>query len=221
MKKELIAVTAILLMLFSVNCHAGSNSIGLKAGTLGPGLEGEHAFTDTISGRIGANYYNYTYSGDESDVDYDIDLNLQSVSLLLDWHPFNGSFRFSGGAIFNNNSLEMDAKPSNSTYEIGDFEYSTADIRNVEGKIDFNNVAPYFGLGWDTSYGKSNRFGFLFELGVLFQGKPKVDLDADILNPAIEAQLNADLQKEEDDLQDALDNFKYYPVLALGLSYRF
>jgi len=29
------------------------------------------------------------------------------------------------------------------------------------------------------------------------------------------------LAKEEKDIQDDLDNFKYYPVLAMGVSYRF
>jgi len=221
MKSRSIAVIVIFLLFVSVNCYAQQNSIGLKLSTLGFGLEAERAFTDSISGRIGANYASYTYSGAEADVDYDIDLNLQSVSLLLDWHPFKNSFRMSGGAVFNGNSLSMDAKPSDDTYKIGDIEYLSNEIENVEGKIDFNSVSPYLGLGWDTSYGKGKRFGFLCELGVMFQGKPSVSLDANAVDPMIQAQLDAELKKEEDDLQDALDNFQYYPVLALGLSYRF
>ncbi|MDH4027385.1 MAG: hypothetical protein OEU95_00960 [Nitrospirota bacterium] len=220
MKSRSIAAMVIFLLFISVNCYAQQNSIGLKLSTLGYGLEGERAFTDSISGRIGANYASYTYSGTEEDVKYDIDLSLQSISLLLDWHPFRNSFRLSGGAVFNGNSISMDAKPSD-TYKLGDTEYTSADIGDVEGRIDFEDVSPYLGLGWDTSYGKEKRFGFLCELGVLFQGKPSVSLSADAKGGTVQAQLDAELAKEEDDLQDALDNFQYYPVLALGLSYRF
>ena len=87
-------------------------------------------------------------------------------------------------------------------------------------KIDFIDIAPYLGLGWDTSFGKNKGFGFLFELGAIYQGSPKVDLSADgpiSSNPTFQIEL----AKEESNLQSDFDEFKVYPVIAIGLSYRF
>jgi hypothetical protein len=59
-------------------------------------------------------------------------------------------------------------------------------------------------------------------LGAFYQGSPKVGLKATFVNPALvpptfAADLEAERQKTEDDLK----NYKVYPVLAFGVSYRF
>jgi hypothetical protein len=194
-------------------------SVALKAGTLGAGLEAETSFSDSFGARVGINYFTYSDTWTENDIDYDIDLNLLSVSALLDWHPFQGSFRVSGGALYNGNDIDMDSK-SAATYQIGDTTYTSANIGNLTANVDFNDVAPYFGVGWDTTFGKSNKFGFLLELGAIYQGPPKVDLS--ISGPLSGNQaLQNDLQAEEDKLKEDLDNFEYYPVLAVGFNYRY
>ncbi len=219
MTNKTLIVIAISLLAFSTTAYAQSNSLGVKASTLGLGLEVERSFSDSISGRIGVNYFTYGYSGTEEDVEYDFDLNLASLSILLDWHPFKGSFRVSGGAIYNGNNLDTKAKPS-ATFDIGDSTYTGAQIGTLKGKIDFDGIAPYLGLGWDTSFGKNKGFGFLFELGAIYQGSPKVDLSVD--GPiASDPTFQNDLATEENNLQSDLDEFKVYPVVAIGLSYRF
>ena len=142
-----------------------------------------------------------------------------SVSALLDWHPFQGSFRISGGALYNGNDIDMDAKTA-ATYQIGDTTYTSANIGNLTGNVDLNDIAPYLGIGWDTTFGKSRKFGFLLELGAIYQGAPKVDLS--ISGPLSGNQaLQNDLQAEEYSLQEDLDNLEYYPVLAVGFNYRY
>jgi len=191
--------------------------MALKASTLGVGLEAQKTFTDSFGGRIGINYFTYDYDGTKDDIDYNLDLNLLSVSALLDWHPFQGSFRISGGALYNGNDIDLDAKTA-ATYQIGGITYDASDIGNLTGNVDFNDVAPYLGIGWDTTFGKSRKFGFLLELGAIYQGTPKVDLSTSV---AASQALQNDLQAEEDSLQEDLDNFEYYPVLAVGLNYRY
>ena len=219
MAKKTIVAIAIFLFAFSTTGYAQSNSLEVKASTLGLGLEVERSFSDSISGRIGVNYFTYGYSGTEDNIEYDFDLNLMSLSALLDWHPFKGSFRVSGGAIYNGNNLDAKAKTS-ATFDIGDETYTSEELGTLTGKIDFDAIAPYLGLGWDTSFGKNKGFGFLFELGAIYQGLPKVDLSAD--GPiASDPTFQNELAKEESNLQSALDEFKIYPVIAIGLSYRF
>ncbi|GAH78016.1 unnamed protein product, partial [marine sediment metagenome] len=142
MTNKTLIVIAISLLAFSTTAYAQSNSLGVKASTLGLGLEVERSFSDSISGRIGVNYFTYGYSGTEEDVEYDFDLNLASLSILLDWHPFKGSFRVSGGAIYNGNNLDAKAK-SSATFDIGDSTYTGAQIGTLKGKIDFDGIAPY------------------------------------------------------------------------------
>ncbi len=217
MAKKTIVAVAIFLFLFSTTGYAQSTSLGVKASTLGLGLELERSFSDSISGRIGVNYFTYGYSGTEDNIEYDFDLKLRSVSALLDWHPFKGSFRFSGGAIYNGNKLDAKAKPS-SEFDIGDGTYYNIDT--LKGKINFNDIAPYLGFGWNTSSGKDKGFGFLFELGAIYQGSPRVELSATGADTSL-PDFQANLAKEEDNLQSDMDEFKIYPVIALGLIYRF
>ena len=214
-----VLITFALLFVFPFSLvYAQNISMALKAGTLGVGLEAERTFSDSFGGRVGINYFTYDYNSTKADIDYNIDLNLLSVSALLDWHPFQGSFRISGGALYNGNDIDLDAKTA-ATYQIGDTTYTSANIGNLKGNVDFNDIAPYLGIGWDTTFGKSKKLGFLLELGAIYQGSPKVDLS--ISGPiATQAFLN-DLQAEEDSLQEDLDNFEYYPVLAVGLNYRY
>jgi hypothetical protein len=217
-KKILILIPACLLAMV-MTANAQETSIGLKAGLLGAGVELESSFTDFLSGRIGANYYTYSYDGTEDDINYNFDLNLKSASALLDIHPFKGAFRITGGILYNNNGLDASATSAD-TFNIGDEEYTGEQVGHLFGTVDFADIAPYFGIGVDTSFGQKNSFGFLFELGAVYQGSPHVSLTAD--GPISSNQAFQDnLAQEEKNLEDDLDNFKFYPVLSIGLCYRF
>lgn len=208
-------MTAALLSAGAAQADAGLG-LGVKAGTLGLGAEITKSFTETINGRVGFNSYKFTTSGKEGDVDYDIDMKWQSTALLLDWHPGGGSFRLTAGYMLNGNKLEMTAKPS-ANYDIGDNNYAVGDVGTLTGTVDMDN-GPYVGLGWGNA-GKKG-FGFSFELGAIYQGSPKVKLNASGMI-ATDPTFQADLAKEEQKAQDSLDSFKWYPQIALGLSYGF
>ena len=124
-----------------------------------------------------------------------------------------------GGVMYNDNHIDINSEPA-ATFEIGDTTYSTQDAGTLEGKVDFNDIMPYIGIGWDTSFGKNNRFGLLVDLGVVYQGSPDVDLSADGPLASNQAFQN-DLQTEEDKLKEDLEAYEYYPVIGIGLSYRF
>lgn len=221
MRKLTVAIIVILLSLSSA-VYANSLdgvALGVKAGMLGFGVEGDKVVSSKFSVRAGINYYSYSYDSVEADVDYSIDLDLQTVGVILDWHPFEGSFRLSGGVFHNGNEINMTAK-SNVTTDIGGIPYSAAELGTLKGKIDFNSFAPYAGLGWNTSFKKDKGFGFIFELGALFQGSPEVDLSADGLL-ASDPTFLSNLAAEEADLQSALDSFKVFPVVSIGVNYRF
>lgn len=204
-------MTAALLSAGAAQADAGLG-LGVKAGTLGLGAEITKSFTETINGRVGFNSYKFTTSGKEGDVDYDIDMKWQSTALLLDWHPGGGSFRLTAGYMLNGNKLDMKAKPD-SSYKIGDSYFS---VDNLGGTVDFSD-GPYIGLGWGNSARKG--FGFSFELGAMYQDSPKVKLSGTCTG--ICTGFDDELVKEEKKAQDSLDSFKWYPQVAVGISYGF
>ena len=219
MKSKIITAAAIFLLVFASTGHTGDISVGVKAGSLGAGLEVESSFMGMAGIRIGMNYFTYDMTSTFDDVEYTVDLTLKSLSAILDWHPFKGDFRISGGLMYNGNNVKIDAKRSD-TYEIGGQTYDLGEVGTLKGDITFNDMAPYLGVGWDTSFGRDNLFGLVFELGAIYQGTPEVDLTAE--GPiASDQTFQSNLAQEEKKQQEDLDNFKYYPVISFGVNYRF
>jgi len=222
--KEVILAGSIALCMCPTWAVGSPDNLGAEIGisTLGLGIEGSYAFNDTFSASLGLNHYKYSTSDVSSDIDYDIDLKLQSIALLGNYFPFHGVFRISAGIFSNDNKISMDAKPAGS-YDIGNSQYSAADIGTLTAKVSFNKIAPYLGIGWGKR--ESKGFGMTGDIGVLFQGSPKLEMTAtgpitDPSNP-LHSQFTADLERERQSAQDDLSDFKMYPVLGIGLSYRF
>lgn len=197
--------------------HAGT----FKVGTLGVGAEYVTDMNARTNLKFGVNGFNYSYDSSEGGVDYDFDLKLFSVAALVDYHPSAGSFRLTGGLLFNGNKIEATGKPTGAaTYTIGATTYTSAQVGTLAGDIEFKSVAPYIGIGFGNALSADGNTSFVFDLGVVFQGSPDVTLSADGLL-ATNAAFMTDLKKEEQDLQSGIDSFEFYPVVSLGFSYRF
>lgn len=212
--------------MFSIGSYVASSSFGIKAGTLGIGPELEHSFNKSLGARIEFNYFSLTKSASEGNIDYNLKAKLRNFAALLDWHPFKGTFRISVGVLYNKNKLEGNGKPSGSlsgqTFKIGNKTYSINDIGSVYGKIEYRNFNPYLSFGWDTSADKTNGLGFTFELGAVYQGKSKVTLTATGTSAILNSQTFKDnLNLETNNVKHDADKLKVWPVISLGLVYRF
>ncbi|NTW69450.1 MAG: hypothetical protein HGB23_06305 [Chlorobiaceae bacterium] len=173
-----------------------------------------------MNARAGFNAFNYDGNATESDIRYDYKLKLQSIPVLLDWHPIdNSGFRVSSGVVFNSNKVNATGTPQG-TYTIGGTSYSAADVVSLTGDVAFKKVSPYAGIGWGNAVGPDKRLSIAFDLGVMFQGKPNVSLAAS--GPiATNATFITNLANEVADLEDKIKNLQYYPVISLGLAYKF
>ena len=219
MNRTLVSALALTALLGAPQVGADGLVATAKAGTLGLGLEVSGGPGDYFKARAGVNYFNYDFSDEYENIDYDMELELRSVAGLLDWHPAGGSFRLTSGMLFNENELAADAKPDR-TYEIGGTEYPAALVGDLTGDIHFDAYAPYVGLGWATDNGSDGGFGLSVDLGVAYQGSPDVELAASgpiAADPGFQANLAAEQKALADDLED----YKYYPVVAVGFNYRF
>jgi hypothetical protein len=195
--------------------------------TLGVGASVTKSLTPNLNARVGLNTLSIDVNGyqkRENEVKYDANLSLLNVSTVVDYHPFkNSGFRVTGGLVFNDNHVEGKAQiKDNTVFEYDGNQYTNQDISSVKGKVSFpNSVAPYLGIGWGNAVKPGKRWGFSVNLGVMFAGSPKVDLEANIVNESLRSQIVQDLQVEKKELEDDLKPLSIYPVLSLGVSYQF
>ncbi len=195
-----------------------------KGGTLGLGGGVGVGVTDSIRLRAGYTTYKYSKDKSESDVDYHGDMTVGGGEAMVDWHPFNGTFRLTGGLTFNRNKATLDAKPTGGTYTLNDVTYTAAEIGALDGNVSFQSTAPYFGVGWGDVVDKAGNFSFIADIGVLFQGSPDVKLNATCgtgVDAATCAEIQSNTAAEEKILSDDLSSLKYWPVISLGVAYRF
>ncbi len=219
MLRKTVLAFAILFAALSSAAYAGSTSIGARVSTLGVGAELENTVTESIGVRAGVNYLPIDdYSVTEGGIRYSFDIDLKSIPVVIDWHPFKNSFRVSGGAIYNGNEITATATPS-ASITIGGTTYTAPNVGTIKAEIDYDKVAPYASFGWDTSFGKSGKFGLVVEIGAFYQSEPDISYSTTGLL-ASDAGFLVDLEREKKELEDALDQ-SFYPVVALGFSYRF
>jgi hypothetical protein len=167
--------------------------------------------------------YDYTVKDIESgDVSLDGTAELGGVQALLDWYPLGGRFRISAG-LMENAKVTATAKPTASTYTFDGMTYSTADVAQARGTARFDSMAPYLGVGFGRALSSTGRFAFTADVGVAFTGAADVKLDVTCTQSAAAlcAQIQDDVAAEQAELQADADDFKYWPVVSVGLSYRF
>jgi len=193
----------------------------LKAGTLGAGLDVSVGMSESLGLRLQANAGNYDTDVTASDVDYNADLEFQSAGLLLDWHPFRGVFRVSAGAYWNGNQVSAVGRPTDGTYKINGVTYSSAEVGSLNGQIDVESAAPYLGIGFGSAPKAGRGLTFSLDVGVLYQSEPAVALSAVCGTTARCAQLQSDVAAEQASLQEDAKDYQWYPVVSIGIGYRF
>ncbi len=212
MKKPLLML--VIFGIFTASATVQAKDIGATA-VIGPTGVGVHIVVpvkDQLNARFGFNALNHNYSTDTKSAHYDVSLRPRAFDALLDYYPSAGSFRVTGGLVYNkNNKYDVIGKPVVAT------KYTFV------GTLDFNKVAPYVGIGWGNAVAKDKGWGFTADAGVLFQGSP----DTSLTNPGCTASASActrlanGVAAENAALQDKVNHFKYFPVLRVGVSYRF
>jgi hypothetical protein len=213
----------VLLLISCVSAAGAANlSVVPKVGTLGVGLDLSAGWSEEWSTRLTINGLSVSEEVKETDVTYDADVDLRTVGLLADWHPFSGVFRLSAGAFYNGNEGSLNGKPTGGTFVINGVTYTAADIGSLTGSATFDRFAPYVGLGFSNAGKKGLKFAI--DLGALYQNSPKVGLQAQC-GPALPAPqcttLQSDVQAEAARLEQEASDFKWYPVFSFGIGYSF
>ena len=191
-------------LLAASSAHAAG--VGVRAGTTGIGGDVGFSVAPTLSARIGYSALSLNRDVSTDTVHYDGKLKLSNFNTFLDWSPL-GPLRLTGGFIFNGNKYDV---------------HGDSGGGRIVGTVKpGKTAAPYLGVG----YGNVSGMGvnFYADLGVMFQGSPKASLSAECgaLSAAACAALQSQAAAEQGRIEDKLKNFKYYPVLNVGLTVGF
>jgi hypothetical protein len=196
--------------------------LGLRASTLGIGVEVGYRLAPRIGLRVGGNLLSFTRDEQVEGIDYKLTPDLQSFSGVADLYPFGGGFHLTGGVVLNRNTARAVAVIG-PTIELGGRTYTNTQIQSLRGDLDWSkSLAPYLGLGLASG----GRVGIAFEAGVVFSGTPAVGLSAvTSLTGPEKAQFDQAVLDEETEIRNWIDEHerftKYYPVVALGIRVRF
>jgi hypothetical protein len=140
-----------------------------------------------------------------------LDLKLENLSILADWFPSeNSGFRITAGVQTGTNKLTLAARPTGSV-TIGNTTYNNV---KFSASIDLSNTAPYVGIGYSTRSYKDAGLTFFTDLGVRV-GNAKVNI-----YESTGTVSKADIDEEKIKIEDKIKALKYYPVVNLGLGYR-
>jgi len=202
----------------SSNSYAGT-AVGVGGSTLGYQVALSQSLSENVNLKLSYNTASQSFDGETDGVNYDYDFEFESTSLLIDWHVFGGGFRLTTGALINDNEIFAQSDISGLTLEVGDTVFTSAEVGRLEGDISFDSYAPYLGLGWGRSI--TDGFSFVFDLGVVFQGGPTVNLQTVGGTLSDNSLLLDEVEREEQELQDDANDFDVYPVVSLGLFYSF
>lgn len=219
----------LLLLLVPGSAQAAELALGAKAGTLGFGAELTAGLHERLDFRLGAQGFDYSETREASDIEYDAEAQARSANAFLDWRPFGGGFRLTGGALYNDSEvLGQSLVPASGTYNIGGVPVPANLVGTLAGRIEFDPIVPYAGLGWGNALQSQRALSFSLDLGVAFIGAgdvtltPQIPAGSPLNDPIARALLDIQLEREARDIEEDLENdYDMYPVLSIGLAYRF
>ena len=222
MRRAILAVALAACLTVPPAADAGFIGVAARASTLGAGVEAAVAVLPFLNIRGGIYGFQYDYTGTESGNDYELELKLSSMAMLADLRLGETPFRLTAGVLANGNQVDLTAETARVlTYEIGGEVYEIDEVGAFTGKLEFDALAPYAGIGLGNASGAG--LGILVDLGVVFQGKPTVSLstERELPEPSLQRELEDNLAREEAELAEELEDFQLYPVISVGLRFGF
>ena len=210
-------------VLFAAAAVAAAQGIAIapKIGSTGAGADLTVGVARTLNVRLGAQGWSRSETRTEQEIEYDADLKLLSGQILLDLHPGGRAFRISAGAIVNGNEVTA-VSTEDAVYVINGTPYPVGLVGRLSGKVETNTLAPYLGVGWGNAVAPGAKWRFAVDVGAFYQGSPKVSLRAESpFLPLLPDSFEEDLEAERQEIEEDIDSYTVYPVISVGVSYRF
>ncbi|WOI52136.1 hypothetical protein [Parvularcula sp. LCG005] len=190
-------------------------------GTTGIGAHVQWKPINRVVLRGGYSYLNFTRDDQEYDgVEYDAEMDFQMPSGFVDLHPFENGFTLTGGVYLGEKMADLTANPDENV-TVGDLTFTPEQIGILNARADFEDTAPYLGVGWDNALYGDGGISLFARLGVMFTGSPEVSMTASGGTLSNEAIVQEALADEEAELKDDIEDYDLYPVINVGVSFSF
>jgi hypothetical protein len=193
--------------------------------------------------RGGASFLSYTPSTITTDnLNIDGNIKFRNAGVMVDYFPFHGRFRLSGGAtIYNNTGLTARLSvPTGQSFTVGGTDYYSEPYNAVtnpagpitgNGTFSFggNKVAPRVTIGTGNMLSKKGRFTFQSEIGFQYFSSPTVVYNitgTGCQNYTAGVYSNcgpipqSNITDEQNKLQNDLTDLRFFPIVSFGLGFR-
>lgn len=186
-------------------------------GTLGVGLEVAYQPQPLWGVRLSATIHPLPDKLTLDRVTYKADGASPSLGLLFDLFPWRNGLRLSAGLYRFRLKADISSKVNfkNPVYD--------ALSKQTSGTAVWNRFGPYFGLGWTGGTVKGRGFSWQCSLGAMYIGKADVgyNLPKVTVPPHLRQKYADRLHLVQESVTRKIHRYRWYPVLAVGLTYHF
>jgi len=187
-------------------------SFGVHVSTLGDGITLERPLLFNLSARVTTGWLSTssqrTYDGNP----WTSTFHENNALAAMDWRPYGGRWRLSGGLLFGGDRVDKVAQSYGSNYVLNGNAYPVNGAGVVSARISFARPAIYLGFGGGTGIFKGLTISF--DAGIVVRNG--------LLSTNATGPLQANPQFESD-LAATAAQFRtrlVQPVIGIGLVYR-
>lgn len=215
-----ITTKALLLIVLIGMTTTGINAqmaIGIKGGSTGVGGEFAYSLNEKFNVRASGTFFSYTnngvYADDEPSIAYDMEGNITSIGAIVDYFPFRRGLKLSAGLFYHDFIVDGGAVP-NESYTIDEKTFSPERLGSLSGEVTYDSkIVPYAGLGIGNPVStRGSRIKLNFEVGAMYTNSPSVTMEGE--------GMIAPTATQGQDFEDGAKDFKFYPVINLGVTFR-
>ena len=208
----------------------------VTVGTQGLGMDVGYSFNKYLKLRVRGTMLSFDHNDTWNDMEMKARFKSKSCGLILDVHPFGGSFRLSAGLNAAPLRVEadgnLDSDLPRGSYYLGGYEVRATDVGSIRGRYKWDTMQPYFGFGWSCSSKSKHAWFFTADIGVnvIGKGKLSVGYSGDVQyrsmgsgdwKPMDSSTLENIIRDEGDAFFEIADKIVIYPVIHLGVGCRF
>ena len=208
--------------------------MALKLTTLGPGFDLATTLLRGLNLRGSANFIDFGATIVDEGVNYFGDIHLRSGQVNVDWFPRHGGFHISPGVLIFDHRIQGGIYvPGGQTYTLEDETFTSSAANPITGLASLKyerKIAPSLMIGFANLIPRSGkRLTVPVEFGVAYVGRSSVNiaLTGTACQPdgcfdvSTDPGSQQNLQEELNDINEDLRRVQFYPLLSIGVGYRF
>ena len=206
---------------FSVS--ASSWFVAPQASTLGFSAQAGYRSDSDFGVRTAWNQFEFDRTFKIGRVQYDADIQLKSMGLLFDYYPWKSGIHLTGGLYHNRNEVSGTGTINGETpMRIGNriIQVDGRKLGKSTMSVSYAPVAPYVGIGYHNV--TKTGFSFTADVGVLYQGRARVELEPpEHLRHSKSQRVRDGIAQQKQEIEKRANKARLLPVASIGVAYTF